>query len=83
MLTIAVFAADEISCGRMRRIQIVTVTVLVARVHPSPNVPRVFVLLSTHMPMCVRARQPCSQQGYTDEQSDSRSCLAETVQHPG
>jgi len=73
MFAIAMFAAGEISCDGMVNSGFMAVTMLMVGVHPSPGVQRVSVLLSTHMPVRVRARQPCSQQGDTDEQSDGRS----------
>ena len=81
MFTIMVFAAEEIGCDGMVDIQFLAVTMLTVCVHPSPSVQRVSVLLRADMPMRVRAREPCSQQSYTDQQGDNRGCLAQTVQH--
>ena len=81
MFTIMVFAAGEISGDGMVDSQFVAVTMLTVCVQPSPSVQRVSVLLYADMPMRVRAREPCSQQSYTDQQGDNRGCLAEAIQH--
>ncbi|MGK2913605.1 MAG: hypothetical protein ACSLE5_03960 [Porticoccaceae bacterium] len=81
MFTIRVSGAGEIRRGRVSKIQLVAVTLLVVRIHPSPSVQCVLVLLSSHMAMTVRACEPCSQQGDTDQQDNSRGCLAEAIQH--
>lgn len=81
MFTTAVVCTGMARCGRMRKIRLMAMTMLVVGVRSCPSRLRVFVLLSTDVSMCVRACHPDRQQGDADQQGDSRSGLAETVQH--
>lgn len=83
MVAIAMGGVGGVRRGRMRKIRLVAVAGLMAAVLPAPGVPSVFLPVSRHMPMRVRARQPCNEQGYTDQQGNSRGCLAQTEHHPG
>ena len=81
MLAIILSSVGKFSRSSMSRIQFVAMTMLVIGTHLRRGEQRVYVLVSADMPMRVRTREPCSQQGYTDQQGDSRGCLAEMIQH--
>lgn len=81
MLALTVFGTAKIGRGCLGNNQFVAVTRLMGRVQLVPGVQRLCVPVSTYMPVSVRARHPCSQQGYTDQEGDSRGCLAEALQH--
>jgi hypothetical protein len=66
MFTGTVTTAGKIGADHRREILLVVVSMRAVGIQSHPSVQRLFVLVSAHMPMSVRPRQPCSQQGYTD-----------------
>ena len=77
--TVAMSVADDTAWIRWGKLM--AVLMRMAGIHLCQCRLSVFMLLSADMPMRVRTRRPGRQQGDGDEQSDSRSCLAETIQH--
>lgn len=65
MFGLRVLSTSEVMLRVVSEIQFVAVTRFMTGVEPAPGMERLLVFVSDHMPVRVRARQPCRQQGNT------------------